>query len=147
MDITVEVQGLKGVEDALSAQAGPKLAKRALRKALKAGGDLMVAGAKSRAPLLKAATKRRQPGELRDSIGMKIVLSAKQESGTVTIGPLKDKSKKGKDSPGTWGMFVEFGSVHGAAQPFMRPGFDSASQAALEAFTEVIREGVETLNK
>ena len=38
MDITVEVQGLKGVEDAL-AQAGPKLAKRALRKALKAGGD------------------------------------------------------------------------------------------------------------
>ena len=77
---------------------------------------------------------------------MKIALSAKQESGTVTIGPLKDKSK-GKDSPGTWGMFVEFGSVHGAAQPFMRPGFDSSSQAALEAFTEVIREGVETLNK
>ena len=145
MDITVEVQGLKGVEDAL-AQAGPKLAKRALRKALKAGGDLMVVSAKSRAPLLKVATKRRQPGELRDSIGMKIVLSAKQESGTVTIGPLKDKSK-GKDSPGTWGMFVEFGSVHGAAQPFMRPGFDSSSQAALEAFTEVIREGVETLDK
>ena len=145
MDITVEVQGLKGVEDAL-AQAGPKLAKRALRRALKAGGDRMVAGAKSRAPLLKVATKRRQPGELRDSIGMKIALSAKQESGTVTIGPLKDKSK-GKDSPGTWGMFVEFGSVHGAAQPFMRPGFDSSSKAALEAFTEVIREGVETLDK
>ena len=62
MDISVEVQGLKGVEDAL-AQAGPKLAKRALRKALKAGGDLMVASAKSRAPLLKVATKRRQPGE------------------------------------------------------------------------------------
>ena len=107
---------------------------------------LMVAGAKSRAPLLKVATKRRQPGELRDSIGMKISLSPKQESGKVSVGPLKDKSK-GKDSPGTWGMFVEFGSVHGAAQPFMRPGFDSASQAALEAFTEVIREGVETLDK
>ena len=145
MDITVEVQGLKGVEDAL-AQAGPKLAKHSLRKALKAGGDLMVASAKSRAPLLKVATKRRQPGELRDSIGMKIALSAKQERGTVTIGPLKDKAK-GKDSPGTWGMYVEFGSVHGAAQPFMRPGFDTASQAALDAFTEVIREGVETLNK
>jgi Bacteriophage HK97-gp10, putative tail-component len=75
MDITVEVQGLKGVEDAL-AQAGPKLAKRALRKALKAGGDLMVASAKSRAPLLKVATKRRQPGELRDSIGMKVAAIA-----------------------------------------------------------------------
>ena len=74
MDITVEVQGLKGVEDAL-AQAGPKLAKRALRKALKAGGDLMVASAKSRAPLLKVATKRRQPGELRDSIGMKRLIN------------------------------------------------------------------------
>ena len=145
MDITVEIQGLKGVEDAL-AQAGPKLAKRALRRALKAGGDILLASAKSRAPLLKEATKQLKPGDLRDSIGMKIALSAKQERGTVTIGPLKDKAK-GKDSPGTWGMYVEFGSVHGAAQPFMRPGFDTASQAALDAFTEVIREGVETLNK
>ena len=39
MDLTVEIIGLKGVEDALS-QAGPKLAKRALRKALVAGAEL-----------------------------------------------------------------------------------------------------------
>jgi HK97 gp10 family phage protein len=145
MEITVEVQGLKGVEAALE-DAGPKLAKRALRKALRAGGQLMVDAAKARAPLLKEATKRRKPGDLRDSIGMKVALSAKQESGTVSVGPMRDRSK-GKDSPGIWGMFVEFGSVHGAAQPFMRPGFDYSSQPALEAFTEVIREGVETLDK
>ena len=39
MELTVEIVGLKGVEDALS-QAGPKLAKRALRKALVAGAEL-----------------------------------------------------------------------------------------------------------
>ena len=32
VNMTVEIEGLKGVEDALT-QAGPKLAKRALRKA------------------------------------------------------------------------------------------------------------------
>ena len=146
MDIKVEVHGLKGVEEALS-QAGPKLAKRAMRKALQAGGELLMNSAKSRAPVLKGpGTRHRQPGELRDSIGMKIKLSPKEEAGRVSVGPLKDKSK-GRQSPGVWGMFVEFGSVHGAAQPFMRPGFDSAAKPALDAFTDVIRANVETLDK
>ena|ERR1035437_1025047 len=145
MELTVQVLGLKGVEDAL-AQAGPKLAKRALRKALRAGGEVMVDAAKGRAPVLKQGTPQRKPGELRDSIGMVVKLSPTEESGTVRIGPLRDKAK-GKNSPGIWGSFVEFGSVHGAAQPFMRPGFDSSKEAALDKFTEVIRAGVETLNK
>ena len=145
MELTVQVLGLKGVEDAL-AQAGPKLAKRALRKALRAGGEVMVDAAKGRAPVLKQGTPQRKPGELRDSIGMVVKLSPTKESGTVRIGPLRDKAK-GKNSPGIWGSFVEFGSVHGAAQPFMRPGFDSSKEAALDKFTEVIRAGVETLNK
>jgi hypothetical protein len=43
MKLTVEIVGLKGVEDALS-QAGPKLAKRALRKALVAGRGIIRGG-------------------------------------------------------------------------------------------------------
>jgi len=42
---------------------------------------------------------------------------------------------------------VEFGSIHGAAQPFMRPAFEQAKARAQEVFTDEIRKGVETLGK
>jgi HK97 gp10 family phage protein len=144
MDVTVKIEGLEGVEDALS-QAGPKLAKRALRKALMAGGQVLVDAAKDRAPVLKDPTSHRQPGELRDAITMQVKLSAKEESGTVHVGPEYKKSE-GSQSPGVYGMFVEFGSLHNPRpEPFMRPAFDDAAPRAQEAFTEVIRDAVESL--
>lgn len=142
MNITVNVEGLKGLEDAL-AQAGPKLAKRALRKALNAGADVLVAAAKANAPVLKKGTPQRRPGELRDAIDKKVTLSAKQESGTAVIGP-EYKKEDGDQSPGVYGFLVEFG-LHGPTQPFMRPGFDEANKAALDAFTEEMRAGVDSL--
>jgi len=145
MELTVEIVGLKGVEDALS-QAGPKLAKRALRKALVAGADLFEAAAKKNAPVLAKASPNRRPGELRDAIDMTVKLSGKQESGVARVGIRRGKGK-GSQSPAVWGSFVEFGSVHGAAQPFMRPAFEQAKTRAQEVFTDEIRKGVETLGK
>jgi len=145
MEVTVEIVGLKGVEDALS-QAGPKLAKRALRKALVAGAELFEASAKKNAPVLAKATRRRRPGELRDAIDMSVKLSGKQESGVARVGIRRGKGK-GPDSPAVWASLVEFGSIHGAAQPFMRPAFEQAKNRAQEVFTDEIRKGVETLGK
>jgi HK97 gp10 family phage protein len=145
MDIKVNIEGLKGVEDAL-AQAGPKLAKRAMRKCLNAGADALVAAAKAKAPILKEGTPQRRPGELRDSIVKKVKLSPKEEAGIVVIGP-EYKKADGQQSPGLYGMFVEFGSEHGPAQPYLRPGFDEANKPALDAFTNVMRTAVESLKK
>ena len=145
MKMTVEIEGLKGVEDALS-QAGPKLAKRALRKALVAGAEQFEAAAKKNAPVLAKETARRQPGELRDAIDMNVKLSGTQESGVARVGIRRGK-EKGTDSPAVWGSFVEFGSIHGAAQPFMRPAFEQAKARAQEVFTDEIKKGVETLGK
>jgi HK97 gp10 family phage protein len=142
MNITVNVAGLKGVEDAL-AQAGPKLAKRALRKGLDVAGDIFVDAAKAHAPVMKKGTPQRRPGELRDSIKKKTKLSAKQESGTTIVGP-EYKKEDGKQSPGVWGFLVEYG-LHGPTQPFMRPGFDEANKAALDAFTAEMRAGVDSI--
>jgi HK97 gp10 family phage protein len=143
VEIKVEIIGLQGVEDAL-AGAGPKLAKVALRKALRAGGNVMLNVAKTRAPVMAIASPNRQPGELRAAIDMTVKLSPKQEAGTARIGLKRDKAK-GKQSPGVWGLFVEFGSVHGAAQPYMRPAYDSSHAAAQEAFSAEIRAGVDAL--
>ena len=145
MELTVEIVGLKGVEDALS-QAGPKLAKRALRKALVAGADLFEAAAKKNAPILARASPNRRPGELRDAIDLTVKLSGKQESGVARIGIRRGKGN-GSQSPAVWGSLVEFGSIHGAAQPFMRPAFEQAKTRAQEVFTDEIRKGVETLDK
>jgi len=145
MDLKVNIEGLRGVEEALQ-EAGPKLAKKYLRKALLAGGEVFQQAARDRAPVLKEATTQRQPGELRDSIDVRITLSAKEESGTAHVGPRREKGG-GSDQPGVWGMFEEFGSIHGAAQPYMRPAFDEAGTRAQEAFTEVLKAGLESLGK
>lgn len=146
METSVQISGLKGIEDALSS-AGPKLARRALRKALKAAAQPLLDAAKAKAPVLPKATPDRQPGELRDSIDVEINLSGKQASGTAKIGPTYDKAK-GQDSPGVYGRFVELGSIHNPhPEPFMRTAFDGVSEQALEKFTEVLSETVKTLNK
>jgi HK97 gp10 family phage protein len=142
MNITVNIEGLKGVEDAL-AQAGPKIANRALRKGLNAAGDVFVDAVKAHAPVMKKGTPQRRQGELRDSITKKTKLSAKEESGTTIVGP-EYKKADGVQSPGVWGFMVELG-LHGPMQPFMRPGFDEANKAALDAFTTEMRAGVDSL--
>jgi HK97 gp10 family phage protein len=145
VDTTVEIAGLREVEEALS-QAGPKLARRALRKALKAGAETFKSAAKRNAPVLTKGTTQRRPGELRDAIDLDVALSGKQESGVARVGIRRDRAK-GAQSPSVWGSMVEFGSVHGKAQPFMRPAFAQAKSRAQEVFTEEIRKGVESLGK
>ena len=96
--------------------------------------------------MLAKASPNRQPGELRDAIDMTVKLSGKQESGIARVGIRRGKGN-GSQSPSVWGSFVEFGSIHGAAQPFMRPAFAQAKTRAQEVFTDEIRKGVETLDK
>ena len=142
MNITVNVEGLQEVEDAL-AQAGQKLAKRAVRKGLNASSNVLLDAIRPKVPVLLKGTAQKRPGELRDSLVKKVKLSAKEESGEVVIGP-EYKSAEGKQSPGIYGFLVEFG-LHGPAQAFMRPGFDEAHTQALKAFTDVMRVAVDSL--
>ena len=145
MDVTVKIEGLEELRRALQ-EAGPKLAKRAMRKALRKGAEVFVEAAKSRAPVLKEGTPQRRPGELRDSIDASIKLSTKEEKGVAHIGPKSEKGK-GSQQPGVYGMFVEFGSVHGPAQPYMRPAFEGSRERALEVVQNEIRDGLEVLKK
>ena len=131
---------LNGLEEKLQT-LGTKLAKSAMRKALKAGGQILLDEAKLRAPV--------DTGALRDSIDMKVSTNTKAESGTVTIGAKLDQvvRKAGGDqsqTPGVYGMFVEFGvpSRNIAAKPWLRPSFDSKGEAAVEAFVNALRDGL-----
>lgn len=143
MELKVDVKGLQGVEEALE-QAGPKIAKRSLRHGLSEGGQVLLSAVKGLTPVAKKGTPQRRPGELRDAMTTKTTLSTKGQSGTTVVGA-EYKKEDGNQSPGVYDRFVEFGSIHGAAQPHMRPGFDQAKGAALDKFTAVMREGVDSL--
>lgn len=134
MNITVDIQGLKGVEDAL-ASAGPKLAKRAMRKALAAGAAKFVAEAQALAPV--------KTGRLKLSIKAVTKLSPKQESGRTRVGA----TGRGKEDPGKYELYQEFGTRHQPARPFLRPAFDSQHEAAKNAFAEVMADEVKKLDR
>jgi len=145
MDFKVQVEGLKGVEDAL-AGAGPKLARTALRKALAAGGEVFLEQARSRAPVLAEPTPARKPGELRDAIMEVTSIKTREQQGRARVGLRHDPEKK-TQSPGVYGLFVEFGTQKMKAQPYMRPAYDSANREAERVFTDEIRAGVANLKK
>lgn len=144
MDVKVKIEGLKEIEDALAA-AGPKLARGAVRKALKAGGAVFLSRAKSLAPILADPTANRKPGELRDAIAEVDRMDARRQFGRARVG-LK-YSKKGSQDPGVYGMFVEFGTKKMTARPYMRPAYDAGKAEAESVFTAEIRAGVEELRK
>lgn len=138
--ITCKVD-LHGVEEDLL-RLGPKIAKRLLRKALKAVGIVAVEAIKAHVPV--------DSGDLRDSIGYVIKTSGKQDSASMQIGPTYDKkaakaAKNTSESPGVYGMFVEFGvkSRKYKKTPYMRPTFDVSADRWVQVFAENLREDLE----
>jgi HK97 gp10 family phage protein len=142
--VTVQVRGLKQVQEALGA-AGPALMRSAVLRALDAGAEVFLEGAKARCPVLAEATPHRQPGELRDAIAEVTTIDVRRETGRARVG-LK-YTNKGTEDPGVYGLFVEFGTRHMAAQPFMRPAYDAGRDEAISVFAEEIRQGVSELKK
>jgi HK97 gp10 family phage protein len=139
MNVQVNVN-LNGLEEKLH-ELGPKLAKSALRKALKAGAKILEDDAKSRAPV--------DTGALRESIKTKISMSPKNDRGSASVGPMFDLAslKKGSDkdksqSPGVYGMIVEFGNKRQRASPFLRPAFDSKGEAVVAQFIKILADGL-----
>lgn len=137
--VTVKVD-LHGTEEELIA-IGPRIAKRLLRRALRVVGQLWVEDVKRNVPV--------DTGALRDSINFKIRTNPREDGGSVTVGPTyisgKGTKAKGSQSPGVYGMFVEFGvkSRQYPAHPFMRPAFDADAQKVVDLFAAKLREDLE----
>lgn len=138
--VTVKVD-LHNVEEDLIT-LGPRIAKRVFRRLLNTLGKLWVEDVKSHVPVLT--------GELRDSIDFKVVTSPKNDFASLEVGPTYDSkaSKKSGDtsqSPGVYGMFVEFGlkTKEYPKQPYMRPTFDTTAEQMVELFADGLREELE----
>lgn len=115
--------------EALLKDLGPKVASRLGDKALRAAAKPIVKDAKRLAP--------RRTGVLRRSI---VAVKGKDKGGayaatrTVLIGFKKPAS--------SYAHLVEFGTLHSAAQPFIRPAMDARAQDALNEMVEVLSKGL-----
>ena len=125
----VKVEGLTELLEKFTA-LDERVAKRALRKALRAGGKVFKDAIIARTPV--------KTGQLRDDIIAATSVNASEGTGTTSAGPTKHSY---------YGEFEEFGTSHQPAKPFIRPAFDAAGDDALEAFVSVITEEVDEASK
>lgn len=142
----VDIKGLDGVVEKMN-DLGPKLARKGLRKSLRAVGDFWIPEVQSRIPV--------SSGDLKNSI-IKAIKTRKDKngevSGTVWVGPAMDAPRTdGKKSvgPGIYGMWVEFGlkKKKYPAQPFMRPTIDATGEEAVKLFSETLKEVLDEIVK
>ena len=158
-DFSVEIKGLSELNDKL-VQAGPKLAKRALRRAGSEAGELVRSAIAARAPVLQSTgnpvavqIKRRLlksgkvkvtilakhvPGFLKANIAKRITFNSREDDMLVQVGPRR---------AAFYGGFAELGTRHQKQRRFMLPAWEATKQAALDVFVKRLTEEVEKLDK
>ena len=123
--VSVKVTGLAELENALLEQT-PKKARAAVREALEFVGEFLRLQMVLRAPS--------RSGFLASHIVKAIKLSAKNDEGTVQIGPSKEAY---------YAQFDEFGSIHNEPpHPFIRPAFEQNKDKAVDLIRQKIAEAL-----
>lgn len=147
--VTCEVKGLSELQSKLEGMQ-TKMAKRGIRAALKAGGNVI------RNAMMMLAPKA--TGFLASHFGTKVSIRRDSLAGTAFIGPqgkmdypalngasgpLRLGQKARRIAVATVARFLEFGTRKMGAKPFMTQAFEGYKDTALEAMTEELREAVQ----
>jgi HK97 gp10 family phage protein len=141
MEVKVDVR-LNGIGEKLR-DLGPKLARKALRRAVGKVGDMWTAEMKAKVPV--------ESGDLRDAITKKVSTwkQGNAISAKVAVGPAWDaKKKKSGDpnsdqQPAVYGMILELGSKKMPPHPWMRPVFDSTADKAVQLLADTLKEDLD----
>ncbi len=123
-----DVEGLRELLTKLEALP-LTVGKLLIARAVKAGAEPIRARAEQLAP-----DDPTTPGS-RIKEGMMITVT--EQSATEAIG------KIGPSRKGFFGQFAEFGTIHQAADPFLRPAFDEEQAEALKIMGESLAAGIE----
>lgn len=120
--ISVRLLGDKELRAVLAGLGGPKL-KSALRKALRAGGKIVLALAKSRVP--------RDTGALARGLRLRALKRSRVRLGVRVMTPPREKLKIDPDAKGYYPAHVELGhkkpdGTQVPAQPFLRNAHDQS---------------------
>lgn len=122
-----DIEGLTELHAALS-KLPEKVERKVLRSMVQAGGQVVVKAARQNVPV--------DSGELKKGI-VRRSKKGKKVAGQVevSVGPSTDVF---------YGRFLEFGTAHIAARPFLRPAFDDNYQAIIDA---IRKRGLKRIEK
>jgi len=125
--IKLHVTGLKEMDQNLRA-LGPNITRKLVGNSLKKAAELPLSEAKR---LVSVRT-----GALRDSLmTQQLPMKNTDRTRAVIIG--------GRKPIGSRSHWQEFGTVHHAAKPFLRPALDSTAQVTVNAFGRHLGPGIE----
>lgn len=159
-EVTVRVDGLKQLEQAID-ELTVDLAKRVVRGALRDAARPIVAGARTRAPVLASPHPYRVPGTVRRNIAVFNSKQARREGMVGVYVRVRRLSKGGiaafKRATGRTGAqnpfdpfywwFLEFGTKRIAARRYMSQAFDAARTQTLDIFGRRIGERIARANR
>lgn len=151
--VTVKVQGLSELQEMLEAMP-EKVAKKGIRAALRAGGNVL------RTEIMLLAPK--DTGFLAEHFGTKIKMRRDELAGSAFVGPkgkvdypafmsgayrivrsAKGRAKKvGRVAVATVARFLEFGTSKMGKRPFITPAFDSKRTTILDAMVDKLKDAV-----
>jgi HK97 gp10 family phage protein len=144
------VEGLAEIEKTLRALT-EEVAYKATRHGALAGAEVFRKEASRKAsrgddqPITAGKDKGKPRTHLFESIIKRVVKDAKNILDSFVSGSIHIKIRWSKRA--YWGLFNEFGTSKMAAQPFMRPAFDTKRREALDAFIAAIRAGIRKYTK
>lgn len=149
--VTFRIDGLAEILRKLQ-QLPDRVERRVVRRAVAAGAALMRDQAIANAPVYtgNVAAGHPPPGTLKKSVYMKYINELSGPARTVYfVGVRHGKTrqsvgKAGRNLDAYYFKFVEFGTSKMAAEPFLRPAFDTKKGAAIDAITETMSAGIST---
>lgn len=148
MATMVKVEGLRELGAAMQA-LGNEVAKRIASGMTSAAAGVVRKDAIARAPehdkVHTVDGVEVQPGNLKKNIVRKKVAKSKTRLTSEHIVTVRGKRKDGYAA--RYGRLQEFGTVHHAPQPFLRPAFDGKKMEAIEAMKKAAGRRIEAAAK
>ena len=129
--VSIKLEGAEELERQLKG-LDETLRKKAYRKALTKGANVVLKSAKEKVPV--------DTGNLKRSLAKKVTVSKREHS--ARIGWTQGKQAK---HDAYYGHMVEYGTMRSAAQPFMRPSLDNHEDDVLDAYGEAIQDVLDKL--
>ena len=131
-----EIKGGKELDAALK-KLGIDLERKVAKSAVRAGANVV---AKEARRLVRVG----KTGILRRSIRV-ISRSRRQGDAVASVITRSGKKFQATKSDGWYAHFLEFGTIHNAARPFMRPAVDGKKAEAIQAMADKIAERIAKL--
>lgn len=145
---TIKVEGLRELGAAMQA-LGNEVAKRIASGMTSAAAGVVRKDAIARAPehdkVHTVDGVEVQPGNLKKNIVRKKVSKSKTRLTSEHLVTVRGKRKDGYAA--RYGRLQEFGTVHHAPQPFLRPAFDGKKMEAIEAMKKAAGRRIEAVAK